>query len=212
MITTTLRHLSSNAISYPEEWKKLIDGLGKDKADDERIPFHEIVEICGLGYAIRCGQAEPQYAKEWRLFAVWCARQAQHLMPEQQIISALDVAGAFANGLATADELRSAQIAADSTEWVRSPARVWLAARKAARDTLHDASWDAARDAAHDSALAISISTALSAARKMAMETPPSEYGAAHNARWDAIYNASLSDSLIAIESAQKKEFLRIVG
>ena len=50
--------------------------------------------------------------REMRLFAVWCARQVQHLMPDQQGIDALDVAERFANGEASIDELDAARTAA----------------------------------------------------------------------------------------------------
>ena len=70
--------------------------------------------------------------KLMRLFAVWCARQVQHLMTDARSITALDVAEKFANGLATKDELFAA----------------WYAARTAARDAALDAALDAASDAA----------------------------------------------------------------
>jgi len=69
--------------------------------------------------------------REIRLYAVWCARQVQHLMTDQRSIDALDVAERYANGLATENELDIARAAA------------W----DAARDAEWDAEWDAARDA-----------------------------------------------------------------
>ena len=47
-----------------------------------------------------------------RLFAVWCARQVQHLMTDPRSVAALDAAERFANGEATADELAAARDAA----------------------------------------------------------------------------------------------------
>jgi hypothetical protein len=46
--------------------------------------------------------------KELRLFAIWSARQVQHLMPDKRSIKALDVAELHANGKATDDELAAA--------------------------------------------------------------------------------------------------------
>lgn len=67
-----------------------------------------------------------------RLFAVWCARQVQHLMEDERSIAALDVAERFANGEATSEELAAAGAAAGATAGA-----AWVAA---------GAAWDA-RDA-----------------------------------------------------------------
>ena len=63
-----------------------------------------------------------------RLFAVWCARQVQHLMTDPRSVTALDVAERFANGAATADELRAADAAMDEAikrqaDWLRANAK-----------------------------------------------------------------------------------------
>ena len=50
--------------------------------------------------------------RELRLFAVWCARQVQHLMQDERSIKAIDVAEKYANGLATERELNAAADAA----------------------------------------------------------------------------------------------------
>ena len=59
--------------------------------------------------------------RELRLFAVWCARQVQHLLTDPRSIKAIDVAERYANGEATEEELEEAQDAA------------WHAAREAKR-------------------------------------------------------------------------------
>jgi len=51
-------------------------------------------------------------AKELRLFAVWSARQVQHLMTDARSIKALDVAELYANGKATDAKLADATDAA----------------------------------------------------------------------------------------------------
>jgi hypothetical protein len=107
--------------------------------------------------------------KELRLFAVWCARQVQHLMADQRSIDALDVAERYANGFATDDELAAAKsaayavAAAPAANAARDAAD---AARDAARDAA-DAAADAAyaaRDAAH--AVAAAWGAALYAAKE----------------------------------------------
>jgi len=79
-----------------------------------------------------------------RLYAVWCARQVQHLMQDERSIRALDVAEAFANGTVTRAELWAANDAARAASWD---------APKAAKAALWATAWDA-RDAANDAAKA----------------------------------------------------------
>ena len=108
MITTTLARIRKHRPCEPG-WKKLLAGLGKTEADDEPLPFTQIVEINGLDDALWCCRVEPQYDREWRLFAVWCARQVQHLMKDPRSIAALDVAERYAHGQATEEELDAAR-------------------------------------------------------------------------------------------------------
>ena len=134
MITTTLNRIRAH---HPCEagWAKLLAGLGKTKADDEPLPFARIVEINGLDDALWCCRAEPKHSREWRLFAVWCGRQVQHLMKDARSIAALDVAERHANGEAPDADLDAA--------WAAARAAAWDAAGDAARD----AAWAAAGDA-----------------------------------------------------------------
>ena len=111
MITTTLNRIRSHG-PCRQGWAELLAGLGKTAADDEPLPFARIVEINGLDDALWCCWAEPQYAKEWRLYAVFCARQVQHMMTDPRSIAALDVAERHANGNATDEELTAAREAA----------------------------------------------------------------------------------------------------
>lgn len=50
--------------------------------------------------------------QELRLFAVWCARQVQHLMIDNRSIETVDTSERYANGLATEEELGDARNAA----------------------------------------------------------------------------------------------------
>ncbi len=122
MITTTLNAIRAH---HPckEGWERLLRHLGKTQADNEPIPFAAILESNGLEDALWCCRAAPEHDREWRLFAVWCARQVQHLMDDQRSIDALNVAERYANGEASDNEL--------------------TAARDAARDAA-EAAWDAA--------------------------------------------------------------------
>jgi len=202
MITTTLNRIREHQPCV-HGWTKLLKHLGKTQADDEPLPFSIILESNGFDDALWCCRAEPQYAKEWRLYAVWCGRQVQHLMTDQGSRAALDVAERYANGQAS-DADRDA--ARDAWDAARAAARdaagdAWAAARDAARDAWA-AAWDAARDAAGDAAR-----DAWAAARDAARADA---WDAAGDAAWDAAGGAA-RDAWDAAGAAQAAEFLRVV-
>jgi hypothetical protein len=114
-------------------WAKLLAHCGKTGADDEPLPLTTILDSNGIIDALWALRAVTGQDREIRRFAVWCARQVQHLMKNPRSLSALDVAERYADGLATDEELRTARDAA------------WFAAGAAAGD---DAAWSAAGDAA----------------------------------------------------------------
>ena len=147
MLTTTLNKILAHS-PCADGWKKLLKHLGKTRADDEPLPFSVILDSNGIDDALWCCRTAPEYDKQWRLFTVWCVRQAQHLMTDKRSLDALDMAERYANGQATDKELADARAAA------RDAARA--AARAAARDAA-EAAWAAARyaaDAARDAARA----------------------------------------------------------
>jgi len=151
MITTTLNRIRAHS-PCTEGWTKLLKYLGKTQADDDPLTFATILESNGLDDALWCCRAEPEYAREWRLYAVWCARRVQHLMTDSRSLAALDVAERYANGKATADELAAARAAAWAAVWGAAWAAVWDAAWDAARDAARAAAWGAAGVAARDAA------------------------------------------------------------
>jgi hypothetical protein len=147
MITTTLNRIREHG-PCENGWRKLLAGLGKTAPDDEPLPFARIVEINGLDDALWCCRAEPQHERAWRLFAVWCARQVQHLMTDPRSLAALDMAERHAKGQASDKELNAARAAASDAAVAAK-----TAASVAAWDTTSVvAAWDAARDAANDAA------------------------------------------------------------
>ena len=184
MITTTLNRIREHSLS-PYDWTKLLNGLGKTKADDEPLPFSKILEINGLDDALWCCRVEPQYAREHRLFAVACARRVEHLNPDPRVKNATDVAERYANGQATDEELRTAWFAAWAA-WAAGDARdAAPTARNAAQ-----AAWAATRDAtwaSGDAALAAAWASG----------------DAAGEAAWAAAWDAE--------REWQKQEFLRVV-
>jgi hypothetical protein len=110
-------------------WSKLLTYLGKTKADDEPLSIATIVESNGLDDALWCLRAVEGRDKEIRLYAVWCARQVQHLMKHPRSLAALDVAEAYAHGNATDKELAAARDAAWAAAWDAEWDAEWAAAR-----------------------------------------------------------------------------------
>ena len=151
-------------------WERLLRSLGKTKADDEPLSLLTVLDSNGLDDTLWCFRAVDGFDKEKRLFAVWCARQVQHLMTDSRSLAALDVAERFAFGDATRTELDAAQSAA-----------------QAARDAARDAAWSAARDAAWDAAWAAARDAARAAARDAASD-------AASDAAWAAARDAQSNE------------------
>jgi hypothetical protein len=128
MIYTTLNKIRECS-PCTDGWEKLLTHLGKTKADDEPLSFETIIDSNGMYDAQWCIRAAPEYSREWRIFALWCAREVQHLMTDPRSINALDVAERYANGDATLKDLDAAVAAAVD----------------AALDAALDAEWAASR-------------------------------------------------------------------
>ena len=142
MKTTTLNKIRDCSPCAPG-WAQLLKNLGKTAADDEPLTFATILESNGLDDALWCCQSAPEYNREWRLFAVWCARQVQHLMLDPRSIAAIDVAERYANGVATDAELAAARVMARVAAWATPEKEVTA---RAAREAVRSAAWDAAAE------------------------------------------------------------------
>ena len=129
MICTTLNKIREHG-PCTDGWQKLLAYLGKTSADDEPLPIAVILKSNGLEDALWSLRTLPEHNNLWRLYAVWCARQVQHLMTDPRSIAALGVAERHAN-----EELDAA--------WAAARAAAWDAAWDAARDAARDAAWDA---------------------------------------------------------------------
>ncbi len=143
---TTLNAIRAHS-PCADGWSKLLRHLNKTQADDEPLPLRVILDSNGLDDALWCLRAVPNCDREARLFAVWCARQVQHLMTDPRSIAALDVAERHAHGKATDFELAAARDAASAAERDAAWGAAWGAARAAA-DAARSAAWAAARSAA----------------------------------------------------------------
>ena len=108
---TTLNQIRKHS-PCTDGWGKLLAHLGKTQADDEPLSIITILDSNGLDDALWALRAVEGHDREIRLYAVWCARQVQHLMTDQRSLDALDVAERFANGAATYEEREAAWEAA----------------------------------------------------------------------------------------------------
>lgn len=176
-------------------WTKLLKNLGKTQADDAPLTILTILNSNGLDHAIWCLRAVDGYEKEIRLYAVWCARQVQHLIKTPCAIAALDVAERHAYGKATDEDLAAVHAAARAA---RDAARTaaWAAAQDAAQ-AAEWAAWAAAQDAAW--------AAAWDAARAAGKDAGKDAGNAAARAAWDA-QEAKLRGVLAGIEAKPKEK------
>ena len=126
--------------------------------------------------------------KELRLFAIFCARQNQHLLTDDRSMYVIDVCERHANGNATDEDLAAASAAAWDAAWDAASAAAAAAAGAAARDAAWAAAWAAARDAAGAAAWDAARAAARAAARDAAWAAARDAAGAA---AWDAAGDAA---------------------
>ena len=173
-------------------WKMLLASLNKTQADDVPINISTILDSNGLDDALWCLRTVKGRDKELRLYAVWCARQVQHLMTDKRSLDALDVAERFAIGDATQEELTAARVAAACAGAAYAlGAAAWCAAW-AARNTADssnaaaDAAWAAASSAGAATGAAIGAAWYDSWAAARAADPNADSYESARDAARDA--------------------------
>ena len=199
-LTTTLNKIQMcNPCS--NGWRKLLKYLGKTVADDESLPFSVILDSNGLKDALWCCRTAPEHNRVWRLYAVWCARQVQHLMTDQRSLNALDVAERHANGQATDKELSAARAAAKDA-WVagdtaRETALATVLAAGVAAWAAENAAWKTALTAAW---------AAENAARKTALTAALVAGDAVGTAAW--IAGDTAREAALAVQAAKFREMV----
>lgn len=157
-----------------ENWSGTIIDILKD----ERIPAPD-----RLWTALR---TEFVSERTMRLFAVWCARQVQHLRTDPRSLNALEVSERFANGQASTEEL--------------------TVARDAAGDAARDAAWSTTGGVARETAR----ETAGAAAREAALEAAQIARKAAWVAR-EATWTAAGTVARDAARAAQIKKLIEMI-
>ena len=133
---TTLNKIREHS-PCAEGWAKLLKHLGKTQADDAELDLLTILESNGFDDALWCFRAVDGFDREKRLYAVWCARQVEHLNSDPRVKACNDVAERFANGLCTIHDLEASRAAARDA---------WAAAGDAA-GAARAAAWAASRAA-----------------------------------------------------------------
>jgi hypothetical protein len=145
MITISLNKIRKHS-PCEARWKKLLRSKGGTSADmDAQFPLTDVLDSNDLNDTLWCLRCLPEHDKLWRKYAVWCARQVQHLMADQRSIDALDVAWRHADGLVTNEDMSAAVDAAWSAAWDAE----WDSAQDEAQE---DAAWAAARAVVGDAA------------------------------------------------------------
>ena len=184
MFAVTLKQLR-DAKACVEGYNKVVCMLSGKEFDPDRetyMRFKHEGEISLIDIANNNGIDDALWAtrcligkdRDLRLYAVWRARQVQHLMKDERSIEAINVAERFANGEATSEELAAAQAAARDAAradaradacaaacaaawddaWYSARAAAWYSARAAAWYSAQADAWYSARAAAWYSALA----------------------------------------------------------
>ena len=192
MITTTLKALRKHDACI-DGYNNIACHVAGKEYNSERetyvrhrhndpIPLAVILDNNGLDdalWALRACEQTPEMVRAERLFAVWCARQVQHLMTDVRSIDALDIAERYAHGNATDDELASAwasaRAAVRTAAWAAAMAVAWAAAMAVAGTDAGTAAWTAS--------MAAAMAAAGAAARAAAMAAAGA---AARAAAWDA--------------------------
>jgi len=145
MITISLAEIRAES-PCADGWRKVLAAKGPDM--EAQFPLADIIETNDLDDALWAMQCLPEYNNLWRKYAVWCARQVEHLMTDDRSKSALNVAWGHSDGLATDEELAAARAAAWDVAWDAARAT----ASDAARATAWSVAWDAARATARATA------------------------------------------------------------
>ena len=163
---------------YVPDDDRLLESLSKTHAEDAPINISAIFASSGLEDALWCLRAVEGHDKAIRLYAVWCARQVQHLLTDARSRAALDVAERYVYGQASDEELDGALDASS------------VAARAARADEGNIArAASSARDAAWVALAA--VKAAPGDAGIDAHDVAESAAGAAQEAAWEAAWDAA---------------------
>lgn len=166
---TTLNKIRAHS-PCRDGWEKLLRHLNKTAADDDPLSIAAVLNSNGFDDTLWCLRAVEGRDREIRLYAVWCARQVQHLMTDPRSLTALEVAEEYARGRASTAKVTEAAwaawaaLAAESAAWAAKWAATW-AAKWAAEAALAAAAEAEAAAAAAASAYAACVAGTAKAAQ-----------------------------------------------
>jgi hypothetical protein len=181
-----------------ETWQ----GTALDILNDKRIPFKD-----RLWVILRTDLVSE---KLMRRFAVWCARQVQHLMVDKRSLYALDVAEAYAENRWLVDDADYVKAWEDELDAARDAAEA--AARAAASAASQAAARAAAWNAADAAARAAAWYAADAAARAVAWDAAEAvapgvvAWDAARDAAWAAARAAASAAARVVKQDAQERK------
>lgn len=113
-LTTTLNEIRKHG-PCSDGWTKLLNHLGKTKADADPLPMRTILDSNGVDDFLWCLRALPEeHDGAVRLLACDIAERALRFLPdgEDRPREAIEVARLYARGEATAKEMAAARAAA----------------------------------------------------------------------------------------------------
>lgn len=202
MVYTTLNKIFSLSPSS-HQWAVLLKNLGKEQPDDEPISLLQILEFAGLFFSLWCCQTAPEFDKQWRLYAVWCARKVKFSIFSKDCPIAINEAERFANGQITQAEFEKIQASTFiAIAMAKSPCP-----GKAAAATTHRIAGLAAREAAESAAISISNYAGIEA--KILASTSQDEF--VNYCNGNHAYDLAKSSAYKLAMEAQKNEFVRLV-
>jgi hypothetical protein len=132
---TTLNKIKSHS-PCDDGWEKLLNHLGKTKADNEPLSIATIIQSNGIRDAVWALRAVEGKDKEIRLFAADCAESVLHIYEKQypnddRPRKAIQAARDYANGVIGKDELAAAWFAWAALDATDAAWAAWDAARAA---------------------------------------------------------------------------------
>jgi hypothetical protein len=152
-VMITLNKISAVSL-VDSSWKKVFEAH-KHLGMDIEFPLSSVLESNDLEDTLWCFEVLPKHIEIPKRFAIWCAREVQHLMTDERSVNAINVAERYLDGNATLEELKAAVRAAAAVARAAYAATATYASSAAvAADT------DASSAAAVDRAAATARSTA----------------------------------------------------
>jgi hypothetical protein len=165
MITLNKIRAGSTCVDGWEKVLKAHEHLGMDTP----FPLSSVLESNNLEDTLWCFEVLPEYIEIPKRFAIWCARDVQHLMEDERSVNAVNVAERYLDGNATLEELKAARAAA-ATDAATDAAALAARAAVATVATVATAYASYAAAAADAVAVAAALQKQINKLRKMLNE------------------------------------------